>query len=130
MREFCLPKYTHTGYILLMNEQTSQVNIVEPEIVTSDRHSTSYADDKAKILTRLRRIEGQVRGVQRMVEDDKYCLDILTQLSAIIAGARATGLLVLEDHIRGCVVNAALDEREAALAELMAAIERFNRSVS
>jgi DNA-binding FrmR family transcriptional regulator len=118
------------GYIFSMNEQTSQVNIIEPEVLTPERHSTSYADDKAKILTRLRRIEGQVRGVQRMVEDDKYCVDILTQLSAIIAGARATGLLVLEDHIRGCVVNAAPEEREAALAELMTAIERFNRSVS
>src|SRR5215204_2322337 len=118
------------GYIFSMDEQTSQVNIIEPDVVHSERHSTSYADDKAKILTRLRRIEGQVRGVQRMVEDDKYCLDILTQLSAIIAGSRATGLLVLEDHIRGCVVNAAPDEREAALAELMSAIERFNKSVS
>ena len=88
------------------------------------------AETHESLTRRLRRIEGQVRGVQRMVEDDKYCLDILTQLSAIIAGARATGLLVLEDHIRGCVVNAAPDEREAALAELMAAIERFNRSVS
>jgi DNA-binding FrmR family transcriptional regulator len=113
-----------------MNEHMSDLDIVEPEVATSHRHSTSYAQDKAKILARLRRIEGQVRGVQRMVEDDTYCLDVLTQLSAIIAGARATGLLVLEDHIRGCVVNAAPDEREAALAELMSAIERFNRSVS
>lgn len=94
-----------------------------------DRHSGSYAVDKAKILARLRRIEGQVRGVQRMVEDDKYCIDILTQLSAIIASARATGLVVLEDHIRGCVVNGDPDEREATLAELNTAIERFVRSV-
>src|SRR4051794_41017012 len=70
------------------------------------RTSTSYAHDKAKILARLRRIEGQVRGVQRMVEDDVYCLDVLTQLSAIIAAARQTGLLVLEDHVRGCVADA------------------------
>jgi DNA-binding FrmR family transcriptional regulator len=96
---------------------------------TSDRHSGSYAADKAKILARLRRIEGQVRGVQRMVEDDKYCIDILTQLSAIIASARATGLVVLEDHIRGCVVNGDPNEREATLAELNGAIERFVRSV-
>lgn len=95
----------------------------------ADRHSDSYAADKAKILARLRRIEGQVRGVQRMVEDDKYCIDILTQLSAIIASARATGLVVLEDHIRGCVVNGDPDQREATLEELNAAIERFVRSV-
>ena len=55
------------------------------------RTSTSYAHDKAKILARLRRMEGQVRGVQRMVESDEYCLDILTQLSAIIAAAPADG---------------------------------------
>jgi DNA-binding FrmR family transcriptional regulator len=90
--------------------------------------STSYAADKAKILTRLRRIEGQVRGVARMVEEDQYCVDVLTQLSAIIASARATGLLVLEDHIRGCVVGAEPDEREAVLDELTTAIERFTRS--
>src|SRR5918998_335284 len=69
------------------------------------RRSTSYAADKAKILARLRRMEGQVRGVQRMVEEDQYCVDVLTQLSAIIAAARQTGLLVLEDHIRGCVLG-------------------------
>ena len=85
---------------------------------------------KEDILKRLRRIEGQVRGVARMVEEDQYCLDILTQLSAIIAGSRATGLLVLEDHIRGCVVNGDPADQEATLDELMSAIERFNRSLN
>ena len=93
------------------------------------RRSTSYANDKAKILARLRRMEGQVRGVQRMVEEDQYCLDVLTQLSAVIAAARNTGLLVLEDHIRGCVVGADDDNREAVLDELSGAIERFTRTV-
>ena len=90
---------------------------------------TSYAADKPPIRNRLRRLEGQVRGVQRMVEEDQYCLDVLTQLSAIIAGARATGLLVLEDHIRGCVVDGDPADREATLAELTDAIERFTRTV-
>jgi CsoR family transcriptional regulator, copper-sensing transcriptional repressor len=98
--------------------------------VETDRHSDSYAHDKAKILARLRRIEGQVRGVQRMVEEDKYCVDVLTQLSAIIAGSRAAGLLILEDHIRGCVIDAAPEDREAVLDELTTAIERFTRAVS
>ena len=98
------------------------------------RTSTSYAHDKAKIMARLRRMEGQVRGVQRMVEEDQYCLDVLTQLSAIIAAARQTGLLVLEDHVRGCVLGAgqhgdeAMDQEEL-LTELMGAIDRFGRSV-
>ena len=94
------------------------------------RHSTSYASDKAKILSRLRRIEGQVRGIERMVENDQYCVDVLTQMSSVISALRATGLLVLEDHIRGCVVNADQDDQEAVLDELNGAIERFVRSVS
>lgn len=91
--------------------------------------SPSYEADQAKILARLRRIEGQVRGVHKMVEEDQYCVDILTQISAIVAGLRATGLVILEDHIRGCVLNAGEDDQEAILDELMDAIERFNRSV-
>jgi DNA-binding FrmR family transcriptional regulator len=92
-----------------------------------------YAADKAKIQARLRRIEGQVRGVQRMVEEDKYCVDILTQLSAIIAATRQTGLLVLEDHVRGCVMGTCghdHQDREELLSELTEAIERFTRNVS
>jgi CsoR family transcriptional regulator, copper-sensing transcriptional repressor len=92
-------------------------------------HAASYDADKARILARLRRIEGQVRGVHKMVEEDKYCVDVLTQISAIVAGLRATGQVVLEDHIRGCVLGATPDEREEVLEELMTAIERFNRSV-
>jgi CsoR family transcriptional regulator, copper-sensing transcriptional repressor len=97
------------------------------------RTSTSYAHDKAKIMARLRRMEGQVRGVQRMVDEDQYCLDVLTQLSAIIAAARQTGLLVLEDHVRGCVLGAEPEQdpvaREELLTELIGAIDRFGRSV-
>lgn len=102
--------------------------------VLPDEHAhhdqPSYAEHKAKMLTRLRRLEGQVRGVQRMIEEDKYCVDVLTQLSAIIAAARGVGMMVLEDHIRGCVITAAEDEREDRLDELTEAIERFTRTVS
>ena len=107
----------------------------EPDIALDAppvRRSTSYADDKEKILTRLRRMEGQVRGVQRMIEQDQYCLDVLTQLSAIIAASRQIGLLVLEDHIRGCVIGACEHDhadRDEILTELSEAIERFTRSV-
>lgn len=97
---------------------------------TSHGHGPSYADDKAKILSRLKRIEGQVRGVERMVENDQYCVDVLTQMSSIISALRATGLLVLQDHIRGCVVTAEPKDQEAVLDELNGAIERFVRSVS
>jgi DNA-binding FrmR family transcriptional regulator len=89
----------------------------------------SYYADKAKILARLKRIEGQVRGISRMVDEEQYCIDILTQISAVIASTRSVGMLVLEDHIRGCVMNASSDRREETLDELNLAIERFVRSV-
>ncbi|MDQ4044922.1 MAG: metal-sensitive transcriptional regulator, partial [Chloroflexota bacterium] len=76
----------------------------ESDDTGSEASTASYSADKAKILARLRRMEGQVRGVQRMIEEDKYCVDVLTQISSIVAAARSVGLLVLEDHIRGCVV--------------------------
>lgn len=99
------------------------------ESITADGRGHSYDADKAKIMARLKRIEGQVRGISRMVEEDKYCIDILTQVSAVIASTRSVGMLVLEDHIRGCVMNADPDRREATLDELNLAIERFVRSV-
>jgi DNA-binding FrmR family transcriptional regulator len=89
----------------------------------------SYLHDKAKITTRLKRIEGQVRGISRMVDEEQYCIDILTQVSAAISSLRSVGLLVLEDHIRGCVMNVDPDRREDTLDELNQVIERFVRSV-
>lgn len=97
--------------------------------VDADRRGHSYDVDRAKIMARLKRIEGQVRGISRMIEEDKYCIDILTQVSAVMASTRSVGMLVLEDHIRGCVMNADPDHREATLDELNLAIERFVRSV-
>lgn len=97
----------------------------------STGHSTSYAASKGRVLTRLRRMEGQVRGVQRMVDQDQYCVDILTQLSAIIAAARGVGLVVLEDHVRGCVLGTCEhghEDKEEMLSELMEAMERFTRT--
>lgn len=113
-------------------DPADQLSAPESNAPAAAGRSTSYAHDKAKILTRLRRMEGQVRGVQRMVEEDQYCLDVLTQLSAIIAAARSAGLLVLEDHIRGCVVGTCRHghhDEEELLSELSGAIERFTRSV-
>ena len=120
---------------IIDSEMTPEADTAPDRETTPDaavRRSTSYAHDKAKILARLRRMEGQVRGVQRMVEEDQYCLDVLTQLSAVIAAARQTGLLVLEDHVRGCVLGAEHPDeidREELLTELIGAIDRFGRSV-
>ncbi len=68
------------------------------------RHS--YTKDKRDLVTRLRRIEGQARGIQRLVEDEAYCLDVLQQVEALTAAADQVGLLLLEDHIDGCLAHA------------------------
>jgi DNA-binding FrmR family transcriptional regulator len=68
------------------------------------RHS--YTKDRKDLLNRLRRIEGQVRGIQRLVENEAYCLDILQQLEAMTAAADGVAMLVLEDHIDGCLTHA------------------------
>lgn len=112
-----------------MNDTSVSETAVTTESCCTPDHSDSYAADKARLLARLRRIEGQVRGVGRMVEDDKYCIDILTQISAIISSTQSVGLLLLQDHIRGCVVDARPEDREDRLQELNKAIERFTRSV-
>ncbi|MEZ4532030.1 MAG: metal-sensitive transcriptional regulator [Thermomicrobiales bacterium] len=70
------------------------------------------------------------RRAEDGLEGTKYCVDVLTQISAIVAGLRATGLLVLEDHIRGCVIGNDPPSGEETLDELMSAIERFSHSVS
>ena len=88
-------------------------------------------DQRAELLARLRRIEGQIRGVQRMVEDDTYCLDVLTQLSAVIAAAEKVGLKVLEGHIRGCLTEAIESNGDGGrekITELTNVLERFLRS--
>lgn len=86
----------------------------------------SYQQDA--LLTRLRRIEGQVRGVQRMVEDGRYCLDIVTQIQAITAAAEKVSQQVLEEHIRGCVSDAIRDQRgDEAISELMVVLGKAMR---
>jgi DNA-binding FrmR family transcriptional regulator len=88
-----------------------------------------YAKDKEAVLARLRRIEGQLRGLQRMVEDERYCIDVLTQVSAVKSALESVSLLLLSDHVDHCVADAirAGDGREK-VEELNAAIERLVRS--
>lgn len=92
-------------------------------------HSDSYAEDKAKLLSRLARVEGQIRGIARMIEDERYCVDVLTQISAVNSSMQKIGLLLLEDHIRGCVVGTEGEELESKLEELNTAIGQFTRSL-
>lgn len=87
-----------------------------------------YHDDKGKVLARLRRIEGQVRGLQRMVDEDVYCIDVLTQVSAANRALQQVALLLLDDHVRHCVADDVRDGSEEKLDEAMDAIARFVRS--
>ena len=86
-----------------------------------------YYDDKDQLLGRLRRIEGQVRGLQRMVENDKYCIDILTQISAASNALKKVAVGLLEDHIRHCVMNQTEDGKDM-IREATAAVERLVKS--
>ncbi len=81
---------------------------------------------KQQLLKRLNRIEGQVRGIAKMIEEDRYCVDILTQVSAIRSALDAAALQILEDHTRGCVQTAVRKgSGDAAIAELMDLVRRF-----
>lgn len=86
-----------------------------------------YTASKDQLLTRLRRIEGQVRGVQKMVEDDRYCIDVLTQISAIQAALDKVALGLLDGHARTCVIGAEAEIQEQRTSELMAAVGRLMR---
>ena len=92
---------------------------------------TSLSDEERRaVVIRLARIEGQVRGIQRMVEEDEYCTDILTQISAVTTALDRVGLKILDGHVHGCVRDAMVGggkEAEAKTAELLEAVERFAR---
>ena len=87
------------------------------------------AKDKHQLQNRLRRIEGQVRGLQRMVEEEAYCVEILTQIASIVSASEKVALILLEDHVEHCVREAVGDGQKAddKVAELAAAVERFLR---
>ncbi|WP_433509152.1 metal-sensitive transcriptional regulator [Nonomuraea sp. CA-143628] len=90
-----------------------------------------YTDNKKDHQRRLRRVEGQVRGLQRMVEDDKYCIDILTQVSAATSALQSFALSLLEEHLSHCVAEATLQggpEAQAKVKEASDAIARLVRS--
>ena len=86
-----------------------------------------YYDHKEEVLARLRRVEGQIRGLQRMVEEDVYCIDILTQVTAASNALKKTAVALLDDHIRHCVTGGHEGDKDM-VAEATAAIERLVKS--
>ena len=91
-----------------------------------------YHDDKDALVKRLHRIEGQVRGIEKMVVDDRYCIDILTQLGAVATALENVGLQILDSHVKHCVAGALAsgDEAEARVKadELLDAVRRFSKT--
>jgi DNA-binding FrmR family transcriptional regulator len=101
----------------------------EAENVHEAVHGYIKAKDKEKLQNRLKRIEGQVRGVQRMVDEEAYCVDILTQVSSIVSAMEKVGAILLKDHVEHCV-RESIEKGEDAdekVKELTDAVERFLR---
>jgi len=84
-----------------------------------------YSSDREALLNRLSRIEGQVRGVARMVDEDRYCIDILTQIGAVQAALEKVALGLVDGHVRHCVVSAEEGKRDEKASELVAAVGRL-----
>lgn len=118
---------SYPGYVyltILRKEGDTCMNNAEEIKVT--HRSTK---EKDQLITRLKRIEGQVRGIQNMIENERYCLDILTQISAINAAMNKVGLHLLEKHTQHCVSDAIKDgDGEEAIQELMEVFKRFSKS--
>ena len=101
----------------------------ERTATTSATHGYIKAKDKEKLQNRLRRIEGQVRGVQRMVDEEAYCINVLTQIASVVSALEKVGTILLKDHVEHCVKES-IEHGEKAdekIEELTAAVERFLR---
>ena len=93
-------------------------------------HGYIKAKDKALLENRLKRIEGQVRGVQRMVDEEAYCVDVLTQIASVVSALEKVGTILLKDHVEHCVresIEKGGSEADEKIEELTAAVERFLR---
>ncbi|MEX0705609.1 MAG: metal-sensitive transcriptional regulator [Nitriliruptoraceae bacterium] len=90
-----------------------------------------YADRRDELLVRLRRIEGQVRGLQRMIEDDRYCIDVLTQVSSVTRALQGVATGMLDDHVRHCVrdaIDQGPDSADEKIEEALEVVHRLIRS--
>ena len=100
---------------------------IDPGVMAPTEKLHGYSDKREALVKRLRRTEGQVRGVQGMVEDDRYCIDIVTQITAIQAALDKVALELLEDHARHCVIGGSEDQKPERTEELMGAVRRLLR---
>ena len=93
----------------------------------TEKTTPAYRSEKEALVKRLRRVEGQVRGVERMVDEERYCIDVVTQITAIQAALDKVALGLLEEHAQHCVIGGEDDEQEERTTELMAAVKRLMR---
>ena len=95
-------------------------------------HHHGYHEQKDALVKRLHRIEGQVRGIEKMVVDDRYCIDILTQIGAVTTALESLGFAILDDHVKHCVAGALASgdeaEAQAKAEELLKAVHRFSKT--
>jgi DNA-binding FrmR family transcriptional regulator len=125
-----LPRYSRTGIDIVEDGSVTQTALGAQETARG-QHSYIANQTKGDYLKRLRRIEGQARGLQRMVEEEKYCIDILTQISAVTKALQSVALGLLDEHMAHCVVDAVGqggDEAAIKLREASDAIARLVRS--
>ncbi len=97
-------------------------------IPTTMARQYRYTKEKSALLARMKKIEGQAKGIQRMIADDRYCIDIIQQITALSAAADEVELLILEDHIEGCVTDAIRGQHgESHMRELMVTLRKVMR---
>ena len=111
----------------------SEIDVEQPDVdEAADGPLPGYHADRDALVNRLRRIEGQVRGIERMVTDDRYCIDILTQIGAVSTALESLAFKILDEHVNHCVAGALAsgdaDEAEAKAAELLRAVHRFAKT--
>jgi DNA-binding FrmR family transcriptional regulator len=101
-------------------------------MTVTEQHHHGYHDQKDTLVKRLHRIEGQVRGIERMLEEDRYCIDILTQIGAVSTALESLGFRILDAHVKHCVADALASgdaaEADAKAAELLDAVHRFAKT--
>lgn len=113
--------------------EAAEENQPTAPVETANRpvHGYIKAKDKEKLRNRLKRIEGQVRGVQRMIEEEAYCVDVLTQVASVVSALEKAGMLVLKDHVEHCVRESVgsgdKEKADEKVEELTTAVERFLR---
>jgi DNA-binding FrmR family transcriptional regulator len=92
-------------------------------------HTYSYKEDTRDVVVRLKRMEGQLKGIRRMVENGEYCVDVLNQLSSIMAAAQKVANIIMKDHIKGCVRDALTrsENSEQKVEELVSVVEKFTK---